>query len=92
MAFYDALVDNGSAIEIMGDEKLRIIATELVNALRTNATADWHHRENAWTRMRTLVRKILRKYGYTPALQDAAVQTVIKQAEAMLGEIAPRAG
>jgi type I restriction enzyme, R subunit len=40
--------------------------------------------------MRTLVKKILRKYGYPPDLQDAAVQTVIKQAEAFQGEIAPK--
>jgi len=53
-------------------------------------TVDWHHKENARARMRTLVRRILRKYGYPPDLQDAAVQTVIKQAEAILGEIAPR--
>ena len=88
VAFYDALADNGSAIEVMGDEKLRIIATELVNALRTNVTVDWHHYENARARMRTLVKKILRKYGYPPDLQDAAVQTVVKQAEAILGALA----
>ncbi len=87
VAFYDALADNGSAVEVMGDEKLRVIATELVNALRTNVTVDWHHKDNARARMRTLVKRILRKYGYPPDLQDAAVQTVIKQAEAILGEI-----
>ena len=90
VAFYDALADNGSAAEVMGDEQLRVIATELVNALKTNVTVDWHHRENARARMRTLVKKILRKHGYPPDLQDAAVQTVIKQAEAILGEIAPK--
>jgi type I restriction enzyme R subunit len=33
--------------------------------------------------MRVLVKKILRKYGYPPDLQDAAVQTVLQQAEAL---------
>ncbi|MEM9355841.1 MAG: type I restriction endonuclease subunit R [Pseudomonadota bacterium] len=88
VAFYDALADNESAIELMGDEKLRIIATELLNALQTNVTVDWHHRDNARARMRTLVKKILRKHGYPPDLQDSAVQTVIKQAETILGEMA----
>jgi type I restriction enzyme, R subunit len=90
LAFYDALVDHGDVALAMGDMQLRVIATELVNALRTNVTVDWHHRENARARMRTLVKKILRKYGYPPDLQDAAVQTVIKQAEAILGEITPK--
>jgi type I restriction enzyme, R subunit len=36
-------------------------------------TVDWMHREAARARMRVLVKKILRKYGYPPDLQDAAV-------------------
>jgi len=34
-------------------------------------------------RLRVLVKRILRKYGYPPDLQDAAVQTVLQQAEAL---------
>ena len=89
VAFYDALADHGTALDAMGDAQLRVIATELVNALRTNVTVDWHNRDNARARMRTLVKKILRKYGYPPDLEAAAVQTVIKQAEAILGEMKP---
>ena len=88
VAFYDALADNQSAVEVMGDEKLRIIATELLNALKTNVTVDWHHRNNARARMRTLVKRILKKHGYPPNLEEAAVRTVIEQAERILGEIA----
>jgi type I restriction enzyme R subunit len=89
VAFYDALADNQSAVELMGDEKLRVIATELLNALRTNVTVDWRNRDNARARMRSLVKRILRKYGYPPDLQDNAVRTVIEQAERILGEMAP---
>jgi type I restriction enzyme R subunit len=89
IAFYDALADNESAVTVMGDEKLRVIATELVNALRTNVTVDWRNQENARARMRTLVKRILRKYGYPPDLQDGAVRTVIEQAERILSEIVP---
>jgi len=83
ISFYDALAQNESAIEVMGDEKLRIIAHELLNSLKTNASVDWQHREAARARMRVLVKRILRKYGYPPDLQDAAVQTVLQQAEVL---------
>ncbi len=89
IAFYDALADNKSAVEVMGDQKLRIIGTELLTALKTNVTVDWHNQVNARARMRTLVKRILRKYGYPPDLQESAVRTVIEQAERILSEIAP---
>ncbi len=81
IAFYDALAENQSAIEVLGDANLRVIAHELLVSLRRNVTVDWAHRENARARMRVEVKKILRKYGYPPDLQDKAVQTVLQQAE-----------
>lgn len=81
IAFYDALADNESAVDIMGNDSLKVIAAELVNTLRASATVDWSHRESARARMRVLVKRILRKYGFPPDLQDVAVQTVIQQAE-----------
>ena len=66
----------------MGDEQLRVIAHELLNSLKASVTIDWAHREPARARIRVLVKRILRKYGYPPDLQDAAVQTVLQQAEA----------
>jgi type I restriction enzyme R subunit len=86
VAFYDALAENNSAREIMGDEKLRVIAHELVMGLKSNVTVDWMHREGARARMRVLVKRILRKYGYPPDLQDGAVQTVLQRAEALSAE------
>jgi len=83
IAFYDALAENESAIQMMGDDKLKLIAHELLVSLRENVSVDWAHRESARARMRVLVRRILRKYGYPPDLQDAAVQTVLQQAEAL---------
>ncbi|WBY17300.1 DUF3387 domain-containing protein [Erythrobacteraceae bacterium WH01K] len=81
IAFYEALADNESAVDIMGNDSLKIIAAELVENLKANASVDWAHRESARARMRVLVKRILRKYGYPPDLQDAAVHTVIQQAE-----------
>ncbi len=84
IAFYDALASNDSALEVMGDDKLKVIAVEVLNELRKNVTVDWHKRESARADMRVLVKRILRKYGYPPDLSDAAVQTVIEQAERLL--------
>jgi type I restriction enzyme R subunit len=88
VTFYGALADNDSAVKVMGDERLRVIAAELLNALKTNVTVDWHHRDNARSRMRTLVKRILKKHGYPPDLQDDSVRTVIEQAARILAEIA----
>lgn len=55
----------------------------LLISLRENIAVDWAHRETARARLRVLVKRILRKYGYTPDLQDEAVRTVLQQAEAL---------
>ena len=83
ISFYDALAQNESAVELMGNDHLRVIAHELLNSLRSNASVDWQHRESARARMRVLVKRILRKHGYPPDLQAAAVQTVLQQAEVL---------
>ena len=81
LAFYDALAENHSAVEVLGDETLRVIATELVITVRKNTTIDWTVKESVKARLRVLVRRALRKYGYPPDLEDAAVKTVLQQAE-----------
>ncbi len=83
IAFYDALAENESARQVMGDDKPRVIAHELLVSVRENVAVDWAHRESARARLRVLVKRILRKYGYPPDLQDAAVQTVLQQAEVL---------
>ena len=87
VAFYDALAENETAVEAMGSEKLRVIAHELLEQLRQNVTVDWHQRESARARMRVLVKRILKKFGYPPDLSDEAVQTVLAQAEILLREL-----
>lgn len=83
IAFYDALAENKTAIEVLGDKNLRVIAHELLVSVKGSLSVDWIHREAARARLRVLVKRILRKYGYPPDLQDAAVQTVIQQAEVL---------
>ena len=83
VSFYDALAQNESAVEVMGNDHLRVIAHELLSSLRNNTSVDWQHRAPARARMRVLVKRILRKHGYPPDLQDATVQTVLQQAEVL---------
>ena len=81
IAFYDALADNESAKEVLGDETLRIIARELVVTVKKNITIDWSVRESVQAKLRVIVKKILRKYGYPPDKQEKATITVLEQAK-----------
>jgi len=81
IAFYDALAANESAVKAMGDDKLKVIASELITQVRKSVTIDWTLREGARARIRVMVKRILNKYGYPPDLQDEAVKTVLMQAE-----------
>jgi len=83
LAFYDALETNDSAVKVLGDETLRAIARELTHTVRQNVTIDWTLRENVRAHLRTLVKRILRKYGYPPDKQEKATQTVLEQAEVL---------
>ncbi len=86
VAFYDALEVNDSAVKVLGDETLKTIAHELVEAVRRSVTIDWTVRENARAQIRVIVKRILRKYGYPPDKQEKATQTVLEQAEVLCKE------
>jgi type I restriction enzyme R subunit len=86
LAFYDALAQNQSAVEVMGTKELAVIATELVKHVRRNVTIDWTVKQTARAKMRVLVKRILRQFGYPPDLQDEATQTVLEQAELLAAE------
>ena len=86
IAFYDALAQNESARDVMGEPALRVIAHELVQVIKSNVSIDWMHRASARANIRRHVKRLLRKYGYPPDLQDAAVQNVLQQAEALSAE------
>ena len=86
IAFYDALAENESARQVMGEPTLRVIAHELVISIKNSISVDWMHREATRARMRVLVKRLLRKYGYPPDLEAAAVQNVLQQAEALSAE------
>jgi type I restriction enzyme R subunit len=86
LAFYDALEVNDSAVKVLGDETLKAIARELVDTVRRNISIDWTVKESVRAKLRTMVKRVLRKHGYPPDKQEAATQTVLKQAELLCGE------
>ncbi|HVA65799.1 MAG TPA: type I restriction endonuclease subunit R [Elusimicrobiota bacterium] len=81
LAFYDALETNDSAVKVLGDETLRGIARDLVDAVHNNVSIDWTLKESVRAKLRTLVKRILRRHGYPPDKQEKAVRTVLEQAE-----------
>ena len=81
IAFYDALADNESAKQVLGDETLHKMARELVDTVRNNVRTDWTLRENVQARLRVLVKRLLKKYGYPPDKQQKATDTVLDQAK-----------
>jgi type I restriction enzyme R subunit len=81
LAFYDAIRQNDSAVLEMGDEQLKKIARELVESVRRNTTIDWNEKEQVRARMRATIRRLLRRYGYPPDQQPAAIKLVMRQAK-----------
>ena len=86
IAFYDALEVNDSAVKVLGDETLKKIARELVETVRKNTTIDWTVKETVRAKLRVMVKRILRKYGYPPDKQEKATQTVLEQAETIAAD------
>ena len=80
LAFYDALANNDSAKEMLGDDTLRDIARILVVEVKKKATIDWTIRESVQAGLRVAVKGVLRKYGYPPDKQKIATQNVLEQA------------
>ena len=87
LAFYDALADNESAVQVLGDETLRTMATELSKTIRNNLSIDWTLRENIQAKLRVSIKRLLRKYGYPPDKQKVATELVLKQAKLTCGNL-----
>lgn len=90
LAFYDALEVNDSAVKVLGDDTLRMIARELVENVRKNVTIDWTIKESVQAGMRVIIKRILRKYGYPPDKQKKATDTVLEQAKLLANEWAEK--
>ncbi|MEG4582982.1 type I restriction endonuclease subunit R [Microcoleus sp. MON1_C5] len=81
LAFYDALAQNLSARDVMGQDQLRELAIVLVARVRKNASIDWNLKESVRARMKVMVKRLLREYGYPPDMQALAIELVLEQAK-----------
>ena len=87
-AFYTAVADNDSARELMQKDKLRELAVVLTERVRQNASIDWTIKESVKAKLKVIVKRTLRQFGYPPDMQKLATETVLKQAEMIAGELA----
>ena len=86
-AFYTAVADNESALELMGKDKLRELAVVLTETIRKNSTIDWTIKTTVRAKMKVAVKRLLRKFGYPPDMEQLATDTVLKQAELIAQEL-----
>ncbi len=89
-AFYTAVANNDSAIELIQKDRLRELAVELTNTIKQNASIDWNIKESVRAKLKVAVKRLLRKYGYPPDMQLLATETVLKQAEMLANELSER--
>lgn len=89
VAFYDAIVQNNTAVLEMGDDTLKKISVDLVWAVRNSVAIDWDQKESVRASMRSKVRRLLAKYDYPPDAEEEAVDLVLQQAEVFAGSGSP---
>jgi len=80
-AFYTAVANNNSAMELMGKDQLRELAVVLAEKIKESATIDWTIKESVRSKLKVAVKRTLRQFGYPPDMQKLATDTVLKQAE-----------
>jgi type I restriction enzyme, R subunit len=86
-AFYTAVANNDSAKELMQQDQLRELAVVLTQRVRENASIDWTIKENVKAKLKVIVKRTLRQFGYPPDMQLLATETVLKQAEMIANEL-----
>jgi type I restriction enzyme R subunit len=86
-AFYTAVADNESARQLMKKEKLRELAVVLYEKVKENASIDWTIKESVRAKLKVIVKRILRQYGYPPDMQALATETILRQAELIAEEL-----
>ncbi len=86
-AFYTAIANNDSAREVMEHDKLRELAVVLFERVRSNATIDWTIKESVRAKLKVIVKRTLRQFGYPPDMQKLATDTVLKQAELIAADL-----
>ncbi|HHT04490.1 MAG TPA: type I restriction endonuclease subunit R [Bacteroidales bacterium] len=80
-AFYDALTKPEAVKDFFADDQLIAITKELTDALQKNKTIDWQKKETARAGMRSIIKRLLKKYDYPPEKRQDALETVYRQCE-----------
>ncbi len=65
----------------MGQDQLQKLASVLVERVRKTASIDWNLKESARARMKVMVKRLLRQYGYPPDIQALAIELELEQAK-----------
>lgn len=86
-AFYTAVANNDSAKQLMQHDKLRELAVILTERVKQNASIDWTIKESVRAKLKVIIKRTLRQYGYPPDMQKLATETVLKQAEMIAKEL-----
>lgn len=86
-AFYTAVASNDSAKQLMQHDKLRELAVVLTQKIRENASIDWTIKASVRAKLKVIVKRLLRQYGYPPDMELLATETVLKQAEMIANEL-----
>ena len=86
-AFYTAVANNDSAKQLMQQDKLRELAVILTERVKQNASIDWTIKESVRAKLKVIVKRTLRQFGYPPDMQKLATETVLKQAELIASEL-----
>ena len=86
-AFYTAVANNDSARELMQQDKLRELAVVLTEKIKQNASIDWTIKESVKSKLKVIVKRTLRKFGYPPDMEKLATETVLRQAELVANEV-----
>ena len=83
LAFYDAVSQNESAVELQGEEVLATIARDLVDVMRRDIKTDWTVRDDVRAKLRSSIKRLLVKHRYPPDQQPEAIRLVIEQMESL---------
>jgi type I restriction enzyme R subunit len=81
IAFYDALTRFDSVKEAMDDELLKELSQKLADEIRQSKTVDWQYKDNARAKMRSVIKRLLKKYKYPPTEAAEALEYVLKQVQ-----------
>ncbi|MEM3154178.1 MAG: DUF3387 domain-containing protein [Candidatus Woesearchaeota archaeon] len=84
---YDALSSHVYAVQVLGDQTLKIIARELFESIKKNVKIDWAVKESVQAQMRVTIKRILKKYGYPPDHQAKATDLVLEQAKLLCADL-----